>query len=64
MRVNGEEVTLEEAQTLEQYLINNGYRKERVAVEINGEIIPRNLYATTTLKRQDTIEIVHFVGGG
>ncbi len=35
-----------------------------VAVERNGEIVPRAEHATTTLTEADVIEIVHFVGGG
>ena len=35
-----------------------------VAVERNGEIVPRAEHATTALAEADVIEIVHFVGGG
>ena len=35
-----------------------------VAVERNGEIVPRASHATTPLREADVIEIVHFVGGG
>ena len=36
----------------------------RVAVELNGKIIPRAEFKTTHLKDSDSLEIVHFVGGG
>jgi sulfur carrier protein len=36
----------------------------RLAVEVNGEIVPRSLYAAHELKAGDRVEIVHAVGGG
>ncbi|HQN64710.1 MAG TPA: sulfur carrier protein ThiS [Methylophilus sp.] len=37
---------------------------KRIAIERNGEIIPRSLYAETLLKNGDKLEIVGAVGGG
>lgn len=37
---------------------------EKVAVERNGEIVPRSTLAEAALAEGDTLEIVHFVGGG
>jgi thiamine biosynthesis protein ThiS len=39
-------------------------KPDRVAVELNREIVPRNLWPQTPLKNGDRLEIVHFVGGG
>ena len=36
----------------------------KVAVELNLEIVPRSLHATTTVSDGDKIELVQFVGGG
>ena len=36
----------------------------KVAVERNLEIVPRSAYGATTLAAGDTLEIVHFIGGG
>ena len=41
-----------------------GYNKARVAVELNGNIVPKAKYAETVVKENDTLEIVSFVGGG
>ena len=41
-----------------------GLDGRKVAVERNLEIVPRSLYAGTTLAEGDRLEIVHFVGGG
>jgi sulfur carrier protein len=37
---------------------------DRVAVELNGDIVPRAKWPETPLKDGDRLEIVHFVGGG
>ena len=37
---------------------------DRVAVELNREIVSRAQWAETSLKDGDRLEIVHFVGGG
>jgi thiamine biosynthesis protein ThiS len=36
----------------------------KVAVELNREIVPRSTYAQVVLSSGDTLEIVHFIGGG
>ena len=41
-----------------------GYNKARVAVELNGNIVPKAKYAETVVKENDTLEVVSFVGGG
>lgn len=63
VRINGEPVDVA-GQTLEQYLRSVGYDRRHVAVEKNGEIVPRAQYETVELADEDTVEIVCFVGGG
>jgi thiamine biosynthesis protein ThiS len=41
-----------------------GTKSDRVAVELNREIVPRDRWAETVLSEGDRLEIVHFVGGG
>ena len=64
MRVNGKQVELKESLTLEKFLESNGYALTKVAVELNGKIVPRKEYAATILQDTDALEIVCFVGGG
>ena len=64
MRVNGAEVKLDSTCTLKTFLEREGYVVDRVAVEKNGEIIPKALYETELLAENDRLEIVSFVGGG
>ena len=50
--------------TVAEFLEENGYRTDRVAVEINLEIVRKSDFATTVIKDGDSIEVVSFVGGG
>ena len=63
-RINGKDVTTEAGMTVEQYLLKNGYHLDRVALERNGEILPKSKYGDAVIEEQDVIEIVSFVGGG
>jgi sulfur carrier protein len=49
---------------LEQLIGELGLKGDRVAVEHNGEIVPRAGWAETVLNAGDRLEVVHFVGGG
>ncbi|MBT1172917.1 sulfur carrier protein ThiS [Bifidobacterium sp. MA2] len=64
MQVNGEHVTLEAPVSVADYLETHGYRAERVAIELNGEIVPRAARAEAMLDDQAVLEIVQFVQGG
>ncbi len=50
--------------TLAGYLTGTEYDPARIAVERNGEIVPKAHYGDTILQDEDVIEIVSFVGGG
>ncbi len=50
--------------TLESLLDVEGLAERRVAVELNGEIVPRSQHATQALADGDRVEIVHALGGG
>ena len=64
MKVNGEQIILSEKIPLSEFLQREGYVQEKIAVELNGEIIPRSRYASVILTDADKLEIVSFVGGG
>jgi len=64
MRVNGAEIALNGICTLKEFLEQQGYTIERIAVEKNGQIIPKTLYEKELLNENDKLEIVSFVGGG
>ncbi len=64
LKVNGEERSLDGPMTLSGLLGVLGLDARKVAVERNLEIVPRSLYAETWLASGDSLEIVHFIGGG
>lgn len=61
--VNGEEQVIDPISVL-GYLQASAIDPQRVAVELNLEILPKADYAATPLRDGDRLEIVHFVGGG
>lgn len=62
--LNGEPQTLLTATTILQLLQARGLDVQRVAVELNEEVIPRSQHATHQLCAHDRVEIVHAIGGG
>jgi thiamine biosynthesis protein ThiS len=49
---------------LQDLIADLGLKGDRVAIEHNGNIVPRGEWANTSLADGDRLEIVHFVGGG
>jgi len=64
MFINGEKADFAAEMTVAALLEQRGYDCSRVAVEINGVIVPRTAFVDETLVEGDKIEIVTFVGGG
>lgn len=62
--LNGIDRTLPAGATLAALLDAEGLSGRRVAVEVNGEIIPRGQHAIHRLRAGDRVEIVHALGGG
>jgi len=62
--LNGESKECAEGLTLAQFVQQLGLKADRVAVELNRQIAPRNRWSETALQEGDRLEIVHFVGGG
>lgn len=62
--VNGKGINLIEDTTVAEYLEQNQYQVKRIAVELNGDILPKYSYSDTMLKDGDRLEVVTFVGGG
>ena len=61
--INGESRVIP-ADNLSALVEQLGMKSDRVAIELNRQIIPRNQWSNTPLKDGDQLEIVHFVGGG
>ena len=57
-------INLTKDTSVEEYLEQNRYQVKRIAVELNGDILPKYSYSDTMLKDGDRLEVVTFVGGG
>lgn len=64
IKVNGEEREAPAGATLEELVRLLALAPERLAVELNYEVVRRDEWAQTRLKDGDRVEVVHFVGGG
>ena len=63
VRINGEEKNVS-GMTVAKYLATTNYDPKRIAVERNGDIVPKAQYDNTVLQDGDNVEVVSFVGGG
>lgn len=62
--LNGEPRQLSDNYSVLDLLHELRLAEKRLAIELNGEIVPRSAYEETALKDGDKIEIVHAIGGG
>ncbi|MGA8151996.1 MAG: sulfur carrier protein ThiS [Terriglobales bacterium] len=64
LQINGEDREFSSPLSLTSLLEQMGLKADRVAVELNRDIVPRDQWPATALNDGDQLEIVHFVGGG
>jgi len=64
LTINGENRTFSSIATVSDLLSHLGMKSDRVAIELNRDLLPRDRWASTQLSDGDQLEIVHFVGGG
>ena len=64
IKLNGSSYEINSGINLNQLLNKLKIQKNKVAIEVNGEIIERKKYLNLTLKTNDKVEIVQFIGGG
>ena len=62
--INGKETSFGTPLTLAGLVEQLGMKPDRVAVELNRNIVPRDRWLATDLAEGDRLEIVHYVGGG
>ena len=63
VKINGEKLNVA-GKTVAEYLATTNYDPKRIAVERNGDIVPKSQYVDTLLCDGDNVEVVSFVGGG
>lgn len=64
LTINGESRDFPDGISLAALVAQLGMKTDRVAVELNLEIVPRPQWDSILLKNGDKLEVVHFVGGG
>ena len=64
IQLNGDPYEIINGTNLNDLLNKLKIQKNKVAIEVNGEIIEKKKYENLILNSADTVEIVHFIGGG
>ena len=64
IKLNGKLKTINNKSTLFNIVQKNKIPLEKVAIELNQEIVDKKKIKNINLKNNDKIEIVHFIGGG
>ena len=64
IQLNGETHKFEENLSVEELLKKLSIDKNKVAVELNQTVVPKQTYSITTVVNKDVVEIVTFIGGG
>ena len=64
IQLNGDPYEINGRTNLNGLLNKLKIQKNKVAIEVNGEIIQKDKYQNLVLRKDDKVEIVHFIGGG
>ena len=64
IQLNGDLYEVINGTNLNELLNKLKLQKNKIAIEVNGEIIEKSKYPNLILRRDDKVEIVHFIGGG
>jgi len=64
IQLNGDLYEINNGTSLNELLNKLKIQKNKVAIEVNGEIVEKNKYSNLILNKNDKVEIVQFIGGG
>ena len=64
IQLNGDPYEINKGSNLNDLLNKLKIQKNKVAIEVNGEIVEKSKYLKLILNENDKVEIVHFIGGG
>ncbi len=64
IQLNGKKISIKQKLSLFDLIKKYKLDKKKVAVELNGKIIAKTKYKKELVRKNDKIEIVHFIGGG
>ena len=64
IQLNGDPYEINNSTNLDGLLNKLKIQKNKVAIEVNGQIVEKDKYSNLILNKDDKVEIVHFIGGG
>ncbi len=64
IQLNGKKLKIQTNLSIKSLLKKYKLKENKIAIELNGTILPKKLYKTRKIKNMDKIEIVQFIGGG
>ena len=64
IQLNGKKINISSKLTVFDVLKKYKINEKKVAIELNGKILPKNNLKKRVIKNLDKIEIVQFIGGG
>ena len=64
IQLNGKHLKIRMNLSIKDLLKKHRLNQEKIAIELNGTILPKKKYKKTKIKNNDKIEIVQFIGGG
>tara|TARA_B100000427_G_C15452362_1_gene570157 strand:+ start:301 stop:519 length:219 start_codon:yes stop_codon:yes gene_type:complete len=64
IQLNGSSFEIKYGTNLNELLNTLKIQKNKVAIEVNGQIVEKSKYINLILNKDDKVEIVHFIGGG
>ena len=64
IQLNGKQLKINKNLSIKNLLKKYKLNEKKIAIELNGVILPKQLYGKKKIKDRDKIEIVHFIGGG
>ena len=64
IQLNGKKIKISKGLNISRLLKKYKLNEKKIAIELNGAILPKNHYVQKKLKDNDKIEIVQFIGGG
>ena len=64
IQLNGKKVKIQRNLSIKDLIKKYGLKENKIAIELNGTILPKDHYKNKKVKNNDKIEIVQFIGGG
>ena len=64
IQLNGKKVKIQRDLSIKDLIKKYRLKENKIAIELNGAILPKDHYKNKKIKNNDKIEIVQFIGGG